>query len=125
MTLIGRSAPSTAERLRRLRKHLANREHMRRAREARKLCCVGVDLPLEAGACGRMVRAESQRCVHCARRRWWLLNHALNDVELAITAILEVDTAANRSHDDTPDHVPAVIPTLDELTDLGDPCLRW
>ena len=106
MTLIGRSAPSNAERLRRLRKHLANREHMRRAREARKLCCVGVDPPLEAGACGRMVRAESQRCIHCARRRWWLLNHAVNDIELAITAILEDDTAPRTSDDDPPSTFP-------------------
>ena len=53
-----------------------------------------------------------------------MLKHALNDVELAITAILEDDTAAGASHDDTPDHLPAVVPTLDDLTDLGDPCLR-
>ncbi len=125
MTLIDTLRPQHRRTLRRLRKRLANREHMRRAREARKLCCVGVDLPLEAGTCGRMVHAESQRCIHCARRRWWLLKHAFNDVELAITAILEDDTAPCASHDDTPDHLPAVVPTLDELTDLGDPCLRW
>ena len=38
---------------------------------------------------------------------------------------VEDDIAAGASHDDTPDHLPAVVPTLDELTDLGDPCLRW
>ena len=125
MTLINMLRPQQRRSLRRLRKRLANREHMRRAREARKLCCVGVDLPLEAVTCGRMVHAEHQRCIHCARRRWWLLRHALNDRELAITAILEDDTAAGASHDDTRDHFPAVVPTLDDLADLGDPCLRW
>ena len=99
------------------------RAHAPRPR-GRKLC-VGVDVPIEAGACGRMVHAEHQRCIHCARRRWWPLNHALNNVELAITAILEDDTAPRASTDDTLDHLPAVVPTLDELTDLGDPCLRW
>ena len=69
MTLINMLRPKHRQWLRRLRKRLANREHMRRAREARKLCCVGVDLPLDAGTCGRMVHAESQRCIHCARRR--------------------------------------------------------
>ena len=33
--------------------------------------------------------------------------------------------AAGAIHDDTRDHLPAVVPTLDELTDLGDPCLSW
>ena len=33
------------------------------------------------------------------------------------------DIAAGASHDDTRDHLPAVVPTLDELTDLGGPCL--
>ena len=61
MTLIDMLRPKHRQWLRRLRKRLANREHMRRAREARKLCCVGVDLPLEAGTCGRMVHAEAQR----------------------------------------------------------------
>ncbi len=81
MTLINMLRPKHRQWLRRLRKRLANREHMRRARDARKLCCVGVDLPLDAGTCGRMVHAESQRCIHCARRRWWLFKHALNDAE--------------------------------------------
>ena len=125
MTLIETLRPEHRRWLRRLRKRLANREHMRRAREASKLCCVGVDLPIEAGTCGRMVHAESQRCIHCARRRWWLHKHALNDVELAITALLEDDTAAGASDDDTRDHLPAIVPTLNDLTELGDPCLRW
>ena len=97
---------------------------MRRAREARKLCCVGVDLPLDAGACGRMVHAESQRCIHCTKRRWWLIKHALNGAEVAVTAILENDTLQRASEDDTLDNLPAVVPTLDDLSDLGDPCLR-
>lgn len=85
MTLITMLRPEQQKLLRRLRKRIANREHMRRARERRKLCCVGVDLPIEAGTCGRMVHAEAQRCVHCAKRRWWLLNHAMNQAEVVIT----------------------------------------
>ena len=125
MTLINMLRPPHRQWLRRLRKRLANREHMRRAREARKLCCVGVDLPLDAGACGRMVHAESQRCIHCTKRRWWLIKHALNGAEVAVTAILENDTLQRASEDDTLDNLPAVVPTLDDLSDLGDPCLRW
>ena len=52
MTLIDMPRPQHRRALRRLRERLANHEHLRRAREARKLCCVGVDLPLEAGTCG-------------------------------------------------------------------------
>ena len=153
MTLIDMLRPKHRQWLRRLRKRLANREHMRRAREARKLCCVGVDLPLEAGTCGRMVHAEAQRCIHCARRRWWLLKHALNDAEVAITAIVEDDTSWRANHDDTLDDLAGevalsalldgaeaddaehddgadddfgqAVPLLDELSALGDPCLRW
>ena len=88
----------------------------------RASCAVGVDLPLDAGACGRMVHAESQRCIHCTKRRWWLIKHALNGAEVAVTAILENDTLQRASEDDPLDNLPAVVPTLD---DLSDPCLRW
>ena len=87
---------------------------MRRAREARKRCCVGVDLPIEAGTCGRMVHAESQRCIHFTKRRWWLLNHALNNAEMTITAILEDHTVHSASEDDTLDDLGGVVPTLAE-----------
>ena len=89
MTLIHMLRPEHRSQLRRLRQRLANREHMRRVREARKLLCVGVDLPIEAGTCGRLVHASSQRCIHCIRRRWWLIKHAFNDAEVSITALLE------------------------------------
>ena len=62
--------------LRRLRKRIAKRHYMRRVREERKLLCVGVDLPIDAGTCGRFVHAGYQRCIHCTRRRWWLLTRA-------------------------------------------------
>lgn len=52
-------------------------------------------------------------------------SYALNDVELAITALLDDDTAAGASDNDTRDHLPAIVPTLNDLTELGDPCLRW
>ena len=79
MKLIAMLRPEQQKTLRRLRKRLANRAHMQRVREARKLLCVGVDLPIEAGTCGRMVHAEAQRCVPCAKRRHWLLTHAMNE----------------------------------------------
>ena len=47
------------------------------------------DLPIEAGTCGRMVHAESLRCVHCNKRQWWLLNHALNEAEVILARVLE------------------------------------
>ncbi len=97
---------------------------MRRVRKARKLCCVGVDLLVDAGTYGRMVHAESQRCIHCARRRWWLIKHALNDAEVTIT-ILENDTSHRAIHDDTLDDLAGIVPNFDDLSDLGDSCLRW
>ena len=100
MTLIDALHPEDRRVLRRLRKRIANREFMRRSREARKLCCVGVDLPIEAGTCGRMVHAEAERCIHCAKRRSWLLNHALNPIEDAITDLVE-DGDARRASVDT------------------------
>ena len=123
MRLIDSLRPDDRLALRRLRKRLANRMHMRRVREARKLLCVGVDLPIEAGTCGRMVHAEAERCRECARRRHWLLNHALSPAELGITAILgllEDDRDARRElpSDTGGDVVPDAVPLLDNLSDL-------
>lgn len=42
---------------------LAKRQYMRRVRDERKLLCVGVDLPIDTGTCGRFVHAGYQRCV--------------------------------------------------------------
>ena len=84
MTLINMLRPKHRQLLRRLRRRIANREHMRRAREDRKLCCVGVDLPSRpapaGGWCTRsrsaastargaplvadQARAERRRCRH-------------------------------------------------------------
>ena len=66
-----------------------------------------------------------QRCIHCARRRWWLIKHALNDAEVTITTILEDDTSHRAIHDDTLDGLPGIVSNLDDLSDLGDPWLRW
>ena len=123
MTLIHMLRPEHRNQMRRLRQRLANREHMRRVREARKLLCVGVDLPIEAGTCGRLVHASSQRCIHCIRRRWWLIKHALNDAEVSITALLE-NHAAQRARPHAGRRARRR-PVLDDLADLGDPCLRW
>ena len=49
MTLIDMLRPEQRQQLRRLRYRIANREYMRRVREARKLLCVGVDLPDRGG----------------------------------------------------------------------------
>ena len=88
--------------------HRPTRAHAPRPQGAQAVLR-GVDLPIEDDTCGRMVHAGHQRCIHCAN--WWLLRHALNEVELAITAILEDDTAPCVSHDDTRDHLPAIVPT--------------
>lgn len=104
--------------LRRMRKRLANRAHMQRVREARKLLCVGVDLPIEAGTCGRLVHAEAQRCIHCARRRHWLINHAMNQAEVAVINLLEDSEPRreNRAIDDIPDAVPILDDGLFDLS---------
>ena len=75
--------------LRRLRKRLAKRQYVRRVREERKLLCVGVDLSIDAGTCGRFVHAGYLRCIHCTRRRWWLLKHAFNLAEVSVAAMFE------------------------------------
>ena len=150
MKLIDLLPPQQRRDLRRLRKRIARRHYMRRAREERKLLCAGVDLPIDAGTCGRYVHDGYQRCVHCTRRRWWLLTRALNPAEVSVTAMLEEHAADNDalygvprwlvSHalgaaEDsyaTAEHgaadsdalyrVPQAVPILE---DIADPCLRW
>ena len=102
MTLIDMLRPEQRQQLRQMRYRIYNREYMRRIREQRKLLCVGVDLPIEAGTCGRLVHAGYQRCIHCTRRRWWLLKHAFNDAEVSIAAMLEEHASDNDTHDDAP-----------------------
>ena len=91
-------------------------QYMRRVRKERKLLCVGVDLPIDAGTCGRFVHAGYQRCIHCTRRRWWLLKHALNAAEVAVTALLE-------EHADDSDALYGVPQPVPLLEDVADPCL--
>ena len=151
MKLIDLLPPEQRRQLRRLRKRIAKREYMRRIREERKLLCVGVDLPIDAGTCGRFVHDGYQRCIHCTRRRWWLLTRAFNPAEVYVTAILEdraVDNdalygvprwlltrafdaeqvyAAATLEDRVADSdalygVPEAVPILE---DVADPCLRW
>ena len=151
MKLIDLLPPEQRRDLRRLRYRIAKRRYMRRVREERKLLCVGVDLPIDAGTCGRLVHAGYQRCIHCTRRRWWLLNHAFNAAEVSITAMLEDHAAENDALYGVPRWLltrafnPAEVssaPMLDEyaadsdalygvpqavpvLEDIADPCLRW
>ena len=91
---------------------------MRRVREERKLLCAGVDLPIDAGTCGRFVHVGYQRCIHCTRRRWWLLTRALNPAEVSVTAMIEEHAADNDALYGVPEAVPI-------LEDIVDPCLRW
>ena len=67
--------PEQRQWLRRLRRRIANREVMRRHRAANrdKRLCAGVDLPLDAGTCGRLVWPAHERCYACHVRRQWLL----------------------------------------------------
>ena len=114
--------------LRRLRRRISNRENMRRYRAENrdKMLCSGVDLPIEAGTCGRLVWPAHERCYACHLRRQWLLNHALNPAEITVTALLdsvEDDTAEPDSA--APEHAGQAAPLLDDLSALGDPCLRW
>ena len=151
MKLIDLLPPEQRRQLRRLRKRIAKRLYMRRVREERKLLCVGVDLPIDAGTCGRFVHDGYQRCIHCTRRRWWLLTHALNPAEVSISAMLEECAADNDALYGVPRWlltrafsaaevssaatledraaenealygVPQAVPILE---DVADPCLRW
>ena len=151
MKLIDLLPPQQRRDLRRLRKRIAKRHYMRRVREERKLLCVGVDLPIDAGTCGRFVHDGYLRCLHCTRRRWWLLTHACNPAEVAVTAMLEQHAADNDAlygvprwlhtralgaaedfsgamleeqvaESDALYSVPQAVPILE---DVGDPCLRW
>ncbi|MYD88381.1 MAG: hypothetical protein F4137_22525 [Acidobacteria bacterium] len=87
--------PDDLAALRRLRKRLANRAHMRQRRADPlyyKRLCAGVDLPLESGTCGRLVnRSSGERCYRCWQRRRWLLEHAMTPYEIAITGMLTDD----------------------------------
>ena len=151
MKLIDLLPPEQRRQLRRLRKRIAKRQYMRRVREERKLLCVGVDLPIDAGTCGRFVHDGYQRCIHCTRRRWWLLKHAFNPAEVSVAAMLEehaaendalygvprwlltrafsaaeVSSAATLEHRAAENEalygVPQAVPILE---DVADPCLRW
>ena len=151
MKLIDLLPPEQRRQVRRLRKRIAKRLYMRRVREERKLLCAGVDLPIDAGTCGRFVHAGYQRCIHCTRRRWWLLKYAFNPAEVSVVEMLEEHAADNdalygvprwlrtRAFDAvdvysaaTLEHraadsdalygVPQAVPILE---DVADPCLRW
>ena len=151
MKLIDLPPPQQRRDLRRLRKRIAKRLYMRRVREQRKLLCAGVDLAIDAGTCGRLVHDGYLRCLHCTRRRWWLLTHACNPAEVAVTAMLEHHAADNDAlygvprwlraralgaaedsagamleeqvaESDAVYGVPQAIPILE---DVADPCLRW
>ena len=120
--------PEQRQWLRRLRRRIANREVMRRHRAANrdKRLCAGVDLPLDAGTCGRLVWPAHERCYACHVRRQWLLNHAFNPAETAVAALLErVEDAAAMPDAGPSEDTGQAIPLLDDLSTLGDPCLRW
>ena len=128
MPLIDLLRPDQRAALRRLRKRIANRENMRRYRNDINYMqlCPGVDLPLEAGTCGRLIWPESTRCTACRKRRHWLLTHALNPVEVALSALLDGVDVEDTEHDDcASEESDRAVPLLDDLTALGDPCLRW
>ena len=136
--------------LRQMRKRIAKRLRMRRLREERKLLCAGVDLPIDAGTCGRFVHDGYQRCIHCTRRRWWLIKHAFNPAEVSLAVMLEDHAADNdalygvprwlaphafsaadvsaatledrAAESDALYAVPEAVPILE---DVADPCLRW
>ena len=120
--------PQQRDWLRKLRKRIANRELMRRVRADldRKLLCPGVDLPIEAGTCGRLIAPESSRCIRCHNRRMWLVKYGLNRAEVAVTVLLEAAAVEDEArHDaDAPVHLPGAVPLLDDLSPF-DPCLRW
>ncbi len=127
MPLIDLLRPDQRAALRRLRKRIANRENMRRYRSDINYLqlCPGVDLPLEAGTCGRLIWPESSRCTACRKRRHWLLMHALNPAEVALSALLDSAEAVAERDDRAAEDFSEAVPLLDDLSALSDPCLRW
>ena len=127
MTLIDTLRPEHRRLLRCLRKRIANRENMRRYRSDINYLqlCPGVDLPLEAGTCGRLIWPESSRCTACRKRRHWLLMHALNPAEVALSALLDSAEAVAERDDRAAEDFSEAVPLLDDLSALSDPCLRW
>ena len=109
MPLIELLRPEQRAWLRRLRRRIANRELMRRTRADinRKLLCPGVDLPIEAGTCGRLIWPESSRCIYCHNRRTWLLKYAMNKAEVVITALLENAALFEPTRGSTPTRPPS------------------
>ena len=84
--------------------------------------CIGVDLPIEAGTCGRLVSHAYERCRTCYERRRWLLNHALNPAEVSLSALLEsIETTDGADDAAPPEDSHRSIPLLDNLAALGDP----
>ena len=69
------------------RRKRLNAARMRRYRADvnRRLLCPGVDLPHEAGTCGRMIDPASSRCLRCHNRREQLIRQ-LNLGELRMLA---------------------------------------
>ena len=121
--------PEQRARLRRLRRRIANRELMRSTRTDidRKLLCPGVDLPIEAGPCGRLIPRASSRCSRCQRRRW-LLNYAFDNAEAASTPRCSRPPRSKTTHPRRRTRPPTPrtpSPLLDELSALGDPPLGW
>ena len=122
MTLIDMLRPEQRQQLRRMRYRIANREYMRRIREAAQ-AAVRRRRPADRGGHLRSPGARRLPAVHtlhpsplvaaqaCVQRRR----------DVSITAMLE----AHASDNDALDDVPGAVPVLDNLSDLGDPCLRW
>ena len=138
MLLIELIAPADRTRLRQLRKRLRERERRRawradpenlarhreymRSRRSNidlKLLCPGVDLPLEAGTCGRMIAAESSRCIRCHNRRKWLERQQLNYAEALTVAAAEYWAAEHDAELDEERKMPGIAPLLDELAETN------
>lgn len=86
----------------------------------------GVDLPIEAGTCGRLIAPESSRCIRYHNRRMWLLKYGFNRAEVVVTALLEAAAAEDEASRDpaAAADLPGAVPLLDDLSGF-DPCLRW
>ena len=129
MPLIELLRPEQRAWLRRLRRRIANREldAPTRADINRKLLCPASTCPSRPAPAAASSGPKAPAASTATTAGTWLLKYAMNKAEVVITALLESAALEDdaRYNADAPAQIPDAVPVLDDLSALGDPCLRW